>query len=431
METAKSKKAYELSCRYMPGGVNSPVRSFKSVGGVPRFPAKGQGARITDIDGNEYVDYVCSWGPLILGHAHPTVVAAVAKAARNGLSFGAPTEGEAKLARLICRTFQSIDQVRLVNSGTEATASAIRLARAYTSRERIIKAAGCYHGHVDQLLVEAGSGVATLGLPSSAGVPRDLAELTIVVPYNDLSAVEDAFEKFEDQIAAVLIEPIAGNMGVVPPRSGYLEGLRSLCDRHQSLLIFDEVITGFRVSPGGAQQLYEVHADLTCLGKIIGGGLPVGAYGGRGEIMQMLAPVGPVYQAGTLSGNPLAVAAGTATIEALGETGTYEALEELASSLAEGLGEAAGRSKIPVTINRVGSMMTMFFTGGPVWNYEQAGRADGDLYKRYFHLMLERGVYLPPSPFEAVFVSLAHTREDIQFTVEQAGICFDLLVRQG
>lgn len=430
MKTDKSEKAYELACKYLPGGVNSPVRSFSSVGGVPRFIRDGHGSKITDIDGNEYVDHVCSWGPLILGHAYPTVVAAVAEAAKRGLSFGATTEAETKLAEIICRGFHSIDQVRLVNSGTEATASAIRLARGFTGRDKIIKAAGCYHGHVDQLLVQAGSGVATLGLPSSSGVPSDLAELTVVVPYNDLTAVETAFEGFHGQIAAMLIEPVAGNMGVVPPVAGYLEGLRRVCDKHEALLIFDEVITGFRVAFGGAGQLYDVKPDLTCLGKIIGGGLPVGAYGGRREIMQMLAPIGPVYQAGTLSGNPLAVAAGLATVEVLAEPETYQALESSAAILHKGLLDAAKEAAIDVTVNRVGSMMTMFFTPGPVQNFDQAQQADAERYKQFFHLMLENGVYLAPSPFEAMFVCLAHSRQDIEFTIDQVKKSFALLAEQ-
>jgi glutamate-1-semialdehyde 2,1-aminomutase len=431
MDTTKSQQAFDRACRYMPGGVNSPVRSFKSVGGVPRFLRQGKGSKVTDIDGNNYVDYVGSWGPLILGHAHPTVVAAVGKAAHYGLSFGASTEAETRLAELICQSFDSIEQVRLVNSGTEATASAIRLARAFTGRQKIVKAAGCYHGHVDQLLVEAGSGVATLGLPSSSGVPDEVARQTVVVPYNDLAAVEQAFSQFGDEIAAVLIEPIAGNMGVVPPAAGYLAGLREQCDKHKALLIFDEVITGFRVTFGGAQQLYGINADLTCLGKIIGGGMPVGAYGGRRDIMQMLAPLGPVYQAGTLSGNPIAVAAGLATIETLASPNSYETLETLAAALAQGLADAARESRIPVTINRIGSMMTMFFGPGPVRNFAEAKNADSERYRRYFHCMLDAGVYLPPSPFESLFVSLAHTQDDIRFTLDHAGKSFALLAGES
>jgi len=427
METAKSDQAYEQACRYMPGGVNSPVRSFKSVGGGPRFIQKGQGARIIDVDGNEYVDYVGSWGPLVLGHAEETVVAAVVKAAARGTSFGAPTEAETKLAGLICKSFDGIELVRLVNSGTEAVASAIRLARGFTKRSKIVKAAGCYHGHVDQLLVQAGSGVATLGLAGSAGIPEEMAQLTVVVPYNDSEAVAEAFRRFPDQIAAVLVEPVAGNMGVVPPAQGYLKALRRLCSDRGALLVLDEVITGFRLAPGGAQQVYNVSADLTCLGKIIGGGLPVGAYGGRREIMEQLAPLGPVYQAGTLSGNPLAVAAGLATLEALATPTNYERLERLSAALEEGLAEAARETGVPVTINRVGSMMTVFFTDGPVRNYDDVQRCDAGRYAVFFHSMLERGVYLAPSAFEAMFVSLAHRDADIEFTVDQARKSFEVV----
>ncbi|MFA5864214.1 MAG: glutamate-1-semialdehyde 2,1-aminomutase [Phycisphaerae bacterium] len=429
MNDAKSKKAFDLAVQFIPGGVNSPVRSFSSVGGTPRFIHQGKGCKITDIDENEYIDYVGSWGPLILGHADQTVLAAVAKTACRGLTFGAPTEGETLLAQMICRNFESIDLVRLVNSGTEAVTSILRLARGYTGKNKIIKAAGGYHGHVDQLLVQAGSGVATLGLPASAGIAANIAELTIVVPYNDLSAVEEAFAKYGQDICAVLIEPIAGNMGVIPPMEGYLQGLRKLCDQHKSLLIFDEVITGFRVSAGGAQQLYGVKPDLTVLGKIIGGGLPVGAYGGRREIMELLAPLGPVYQAGTLSGNPLATAAGIATLAVLEYPQAYAKLESLACALADGLGKAAWKAKVPLSINRVGSMMTPFFGEGPIRNYQDVQNTNRQRYNRFFHLMLDRGIYLPPSAFEAMFVSLAHTPTEIEYTVEQARISFEQLVR--
>ena len=429
MKEGKNKKAYEKACQYMPGGVNSPVRSFYAVGGTPRFIQHGKGSLITDIDSNEYIDYVGSWGPLILGHADESVVAAVAKFACRGLTFGAPTEVETQLAKMICQNFKSIEQVRLVNSGTEAVASVLRLTRGYTGKRKFIKAAGCYHGHVDQLLVQAGSGVATLGLPTSAGIPKELAELTIVVPYNDLSAVESAFAEFGDDIAGILIEPIAGNMGVVAPLDGYLQGLRKICDKYKSLLIFDEVITGFRVSLGGAQKIYGVKPDLTVLGKIIGGGLPVGAYGGRREIMQMLSPVGPVYQAGTLSGNPLAVAAGIATIQKLQEPGIYEKLENLSKALADGLSETAIKTGIDLKINRVGSMMTPFFSRDPVRNYDDAKKADQDKYISYFHNMLERGIYLPPSAFESMFVSLAHTQADIEYTIGQARISFEQMTK--
>ncbi len=429
MNTTKSQRAFEAAARCIPGGVNSPVRSFYSVGGTPRFIQQGKGSKITDIDGNEYIDYVGSWGPLILGHADEGVLAAVMKVACRGMTFGAPTEAETHLAELICSRFPSIDMVRLVNSGTEAVASAIRLARGYTKREKIIKAAGCYHGHVDQLLVQAGSGVATLGLPASAGISPSTAELTVVVPYNDLSAVSKAFTMFGKDIAAVLVEPIAGNMGVIPPAEGYLAGLRTLCDQNQSLLILDEVITGFRVAPGGAQELYGCQADITTLGKIIGGGLPVGAYGGKRQIMQLLAPLGQVYQAGTLSGNPLAVAAGMATLEALSDPQVYTKLETMAEMLARGLNEAARKAGCDLTINRVGSMLTPFFGPGPIRNYDEVQKTDKARYNRFFHLMLERGIYLPASAFEAMFVSLAHTQADIEFTIEQARISFEQLMR--
>jgi len=413
---AKSIEAYQHACKVMPGGVNSPVRAFKAVGGDPIFMARGKGAILTDIDGNEYIDYVCSWGPLILGHADDRVVAAVTKALQRGSSFGAPTLAESKLAEMITDAFESIDLVRLVNSGTEATMSAIRLARAATGRDLIVKCAGCYHGHVDSLLVQAGSGATTFAVPSSPGVPDALTSKTLLVPYNDLSAAEQVFAEHGRQIAAVIVEPIAGNMGCVPPVEHYLAGLRRLCDQHSAILIFDEVITGFRVAYGGAQQLFGVQADLTCLGKIIGGGLPVGAYGGRRDIMEQLSPVGPVYQAGTLSGNPLAVAAGIATLEALREPGVYQQLEHLAGTLASALSDAATSAGAAVAINRVGSMMTAFFTDTSVTGYETALQSDTAAYGRFFHAMCSRGVYLAPSQFECMFVSLAHTDEHIQRT---------------
>jgi glutamate-1-semialdehyde 2,1-aminomutase len=430
MNTTRSEQAFARSQRVIPGGVNSPVRSFKSVGGVPRFIHHAKGSKITDIDANTYIDYVSSWGPTILGHADDRVLAAITAAARNGFTFGAPTEQETYLAELICKNFPSIEQARLVSSGTEAVTAALRLARGFTGKTKIIKAAGCYHGHVDQLLVQAGSGVATLALPDSAGIPQTLADLTIVVPYNDLAAVEQAFQKFGPDIAGMIIEPVAGNMGVIPPASGYLAGLRSLCDKHNALLILDEVITGFRIAPGGAQQRYNVRADLTTLGKIIGGGMPVGAYGGRRDIMQHLAPVGPVYQAGTLSGNPIAVAAGIATLERLAEPGCYEKLETLAATLADGLLIAAKNAGITLTVNRVGSMMTPFFSAGPIVNYDDVQKSDRNRYNKFFHRMLDRGVYLAPSAFEALFVSLAHTPDDIRHTLEQARISFEELSAQ-
>ncbi|MBI2872208.1 MAG: glutamate-1-semialdehyde 2,1-aminomutase [Chloroflexi bacterium] len=420
MNNVRSRALFSDAQRLIPGGVNSPVRSFGGVGGQPVFIARGQGARIWDVDGNEYIDYVCSWGPLILGHAHPDVVAAVKEAAERGTSFGAPTEGEVELAKLITQAVPSMEMVRLVNSGTEAAMSAIRAARAFTGRSKIVKFAGCYHGHADGLLVKAGSGAATHGVPTSAGVPAAYAAETLVAEYNDLESVEALFRAYPREIAAVLVEPVAGNMGVVPPREGFLEGLRRLTSDSGSLLVFDEVITGFRVAYGGAQALYGVAADITCLGKIIGGGLPVGAYGGRGDIMQVVAPLGPMYQAGTLSGNPLAVSAGIACLRALQRPGIYAELEARATQLEEGLRAAAKRAERPVSINRVGSMLTGFFGVDSVAGWTDASRADTRAYARFFHAMLERGVYFAPSQFEAAFVSLAHTEADIEQTVEKA-----------
>ena len=400
--------------------MNSPVRSFKSVGGTPLFIRRGKGPRIWDADGNEFLDYVGSWGPLILGHAPNEVVEAVRSALESGLSFGAPTEGEVELAGMIAEALPSIDMVRLVNSGTEATMSAIRAARAFTGRNKIVKFAGCYHGHNDGLLVEAGSGGATYSIPNSAGVPEGYARETLVADYNDVNSVQRLFDSHPGEIAAVILEPVAANMGVVPPAPGFLEGLRRLTTGHDALLIFDEVITGFRVAYGGAQMLYGVTPDLTCLGKIIGGGLPVGAYGGRRDIMEVVAPLGSMYQAGTLSGNPLAVTAGIATLKALARPGAYEGLESAASRLAEGLASAALKAEVPLTINRVGSIMTAFFNDGPVEGWDSVAASDRERYAAFFHLMLERGVYLAPSPFEAAFISTAHTPEDIDATLEAA-----------
>ncbi|MBN2461981.1 MAG: glutamate-1-semialdehyde 2,1-aminomutase [Dehalococcoidia bacterium] len=416
-KTDRSKQLFQESQRYLPGGVDSPVRAFKAVGGTPLFIKRGQGSRLYDEDGNEYIDYVGSWGPLILGHAHPCVVKALKKVVERGSSFGAPTELETTLAKLICEAVPSIQMVRFVNSGTEAVMSAIRLARAFTRRNKVVKFAGCYHGHSDGLLAKAGSGMATLGIPSSPGVPAALTSDTLVAPYNNLEAVERLFKDFASDIAAVIVEPVAGNMGVVLPKSGFLEGLRSLTHQHGALLIFDEVITGFRVAYGGAQQLYGITPDLTCLGKIIGGGLPVGAYGGRRDIMQMVAPSGEVYQAGTLAGNPLAMTAGIETLEILKESGTYEELERKASVLAKGIIEAANKAAVDIQLPRNGSMFTIFFAKSPVTDYETASRADTALYARFFLQMLSQGVYLPPSQFEAAFVSLVHTDKDIQFTI--------------
>jgi glutamate-1-semialdehyde 2,1-aminomutase len=406
----------------IPGGVNSPVRAFRGVGGEPFFVARAEGARLHDVDGRAYVDFVGSWGPLILGHAPEVVVEAVAEAARRGTSYGAPTAMEVDLAEAIHGAFPSMEMVRLVSSGTEAAMSAIRLARGATGRDVIIKFDGCYHGHADSLLVKAGSGGATFSIPDSQGVPAALAALTATVPFNDLDAVAAALRQHPDAVAAVIVEPVAGNMGVVPPADGFLAGLRDLTARHGALLIFDEVITGFRVARGGAQERYGVRPDLTCLGKIIGGGLPVGAYGGRADLMRHVAPLGGVYQAGTLSGNPLAVAAGLATLRALREDpDAYPRLERLGARLEAGLRRAADKAGIPVTVNRVGSMLTGFFTDGPVRSYADARRADTARYGRFFHGMLERGVYLAPSQFEAAFVSLAHTPSDLD-QVERAAL---------
>jgi len=404
----------------IPGGVNSPVRAFGAVGGVPRFIERGQGAYLFDADGNRTIDHVCSWGPLILGHADGRVVEAIRRAAELGSSFGAPTQAETRLAEAVCRRFASIEKVRFVNSGTEATMSALRLARAATGRDLVVKCRGCYHGHVDSLLVQAGSGAMTLGVPSSPGVPASLAATTVLIDYNDLASAAAAMAAHAGRVAAIIVEPVAGNMGVIPPADGYLAGLRRLCNDAGSLLILDEVITGFRLAPGGAQEFYGVAADLTCLGKIIGGGLPVGAYGGPARLMDQLAPDGPVYQAGTLSGNPLAMAAGLVTLNALAQPGVYDRLESLAARLAEGLTRAARDGGVPVTLNRVGSMMTGFFHPGPVTSYRAAADSDTDRYRRFFHAMLERGVYLAPSQFEAMFVSTAHSDADIDRTIAAA-----------
>lgn len=422
-----SAKLFARARRYIPGGVSSPVRAFRSVGGTPLFIKRGYGCRLRDEDGNEYIDYVCSWGPLILGHAHPMVVAALKKAVETGTSFGAPTELEATLAKLVTHAMPAVQMVRFVNSGTEATMSALRLARAYTGRTKIVKFAGCYHGHADGLLAKAGSGAATLGLPDSPGVPSSYTRETLIARYNHLDSVERLFDRYRGKIAAVIVEPVAGNMGVIPPEPGFLAGLRSLTRRHGTLLIFDEVITGFRVGYGGAQGLYGVVPDLTCLGKIIGGGLPVGAYGGRREIMEMVAPSGPVYQAGTLSGNPLAMTAGIQTLKALRAPGVYETLEQRSAILEKELLAAAASAGLPVRVNRVGSMLTLFFTEKQVTDYESARSSDTKQYGQYFHHMLEMGIYLPPSQFEAIFVSLAHGEEEIRATIAAAARAFNRL----
>ncbi len=415
-----SARILEEAYRLMPGGVSSPARSFRAVGVPPLVLARGRGPRVWDAEGREFIDYLMAFGPLILGHAHPRVVEAVTEAAAQGTAFGATTALEVELARLICQALPAVEMVRFVNSGTEATMSAVRLARAYTGRAKVVKFEGCYHGHADGLLARAGSGVATLSLPDSPGVPPAYAQETIVLPYNDLTAVEEAFRRHGEEIAAVIVEPVAANMGVVPPIPGFLEGLRRLTAQYGALLIFDEVVTGFRLCYGGAQTLYGVPPDLTCLGKVIGGGLPVGAYGGRREIMSLVAPEGPVYQAGTLSGNPLAMAAGIATLRLLQEAHAYARLEALAARLEEGLQEAVARAQVPATVQRVGSMLTLFFTPQAVRNYAAARACDTQRFARFFARMLERGVLLPPSQFEAWFLSLAHGEEEVAHTLEAA-----------
>ncbi|WP_213581844.1 glutamate-1-semialdehyde 2,1-aminomutase [Paenibacillus sp. J2TS4] len=414
----KSKAAFAEAKQYIPGGVNSPVRAYKSVGLTPVFIERAEGSRVYDIDGNEFIDYVCSWGPLIMGHAHPEVVEAVQRTAARGTSFGAPTELETEMAKLVAERIPSIDIVRMVNSGTEATMSALRLARGYTGRNKIMKFEGCYHGHSDSLLIKAGSGVATLGLPDSPGVPEGVASNTITVPYNDLESVRLAFDKFGEQIAAVIVEPVAGNMGVVPPLPGFLQGLRDVTNEYGTLLIFDEVMTGFRVGYYSAQGLFGVTPDLTCLGKVIGGGLPVGAYGGKREIMEQMAPSGPIYQAGTLSGNPLAMAAGYTTLKLMTPE-VYEALEKRASRLEEGITANAREIGIPSTINRVGSMVCPFFTEQQVINYDTAKTSDLSLFNRYFANLLDVGVSVAPSQFEGMFVSAAHSEQEIEMTLER------------
>jgi glutamate-1-semialdehyde 2,1-aminomutase len=411
----------------MPGGVNSPVRAFKGVGGTPRFIASASGATLTDVDGRAYIDYVGSWGPMILGHADPEVLDALREALARGTSYGAPTALEVEMAEEVIDAVPSVEMVRMVNSGTEATMSALRLARGATGRDKIVKFEGCYHGHGDSLLVKAGSGVATLGLPDSPGVTASVAQNTITAPFNDAAALEAVFDEHGADIAAVIVEPVVGNMGCVPPREGYLQALRETTKRHGALLIFDEVMTGFRLARGGAQELYGVTPDLTTLGKIIGGGLPVGAYGGRRDIMEQVAPAGPVYQAGTLSGNPLAMTAGLATLRRLRDRAVYERLEEAGRRLCEGLGEAAREAGVETVTNRVGSMFTTFFTSEPVDDWPTAARADRERYGRFFHSMLEAGVYLAPSQFEAAFIGLAHTDELLGRTIEAARKAFRAL----
>ena len=418
MRNKKSKELFKKAKKLIPGGVNSPVRAFKSVGGEPLFIKKASGSKIYDADGNEYIDYVGSWGPMIVGHSNPKVVSALKKAIVNGTSYGAPTELEVQLAEMVIKAFPSIEMVRMVNSGTEATMSAIRLARAYTKRNKVIKFEGCYHGHVDSLLVKAGSGAATLGLPDSPGVPPDFAKNTITIPFNDIERVKDVLEKEGEKIACIILEPVIGNIGVVPPKNGFLQELREVTKKYGIVLIFDEVMTGFRVAYGGTQELYNIKADLTCLGKIIGGGLPVGAYGGKREIMEMVAPAGPVYQAGTLSGNPLAMTAGIETLKILSKSGVYKRLNNISEKLCKGMEYGARESGIAVYSARVGSMFSMFFTDKEVIDYTTAKTSDINRFSKYFSLMLKGGIYLAPSQFEAGFVSLAHSDSDIDMTIE-------------
>lgn len=418
---ARSVSLYNEALKYIPGGVNSPVRAFKSVGLNPVFINRGEGSKIYDEDGNEYIDYVGSWGPLILGHRHPRVIEALERCLKDiGTSFGAPTELETILASMVVEAVPSVEMLRLVNSGTEATMSALRLARGYTGRKKIVKFEGCYHGHADFLLIKAGSGALTLGMPTSPGVPEETAANTIAAEYNNIEKLKEIFEEIGEEIAAVIVEPVAGNMGVVPPAPGFLEGLRNLTHSYGSILIFDEVMTGFRVAYGGAQELYGITPDLTTMGKVIGGGLPVGAYGGKKEIMDHVSPAGPVYQAGTLSGNPLAVSAGIATLEILRQPGIYDDLEKKSAALENGLQESALQAGVPLTVNRVGSMLSAFFTAQSVTDYASACSSNNEYFRSFFKSMLENGVYIAPSPYEAAFVSGAHSENDIEYTIWSA-----------
>jgi glutamate-1-semialdehyde 2,1-aminomutase len=417
MSRAQSEKLFAEALKYMPGGVNSPVRAFRAVGGAPFFVAKAKGAHVWDVDGNELIDYVCSWGPAILGHAHPKIISAVKAAAENGTSFGIPNPLEVTMAKLICELVPSIQKVRMTNSGTEACMSAIRLARGFTRRDKIIKFDGCYHGHADSLLVKAGSGALTFGHPDSAGIPADFAKYTIVLPYNDPEAVRAAFAANKNEIAAIIVEPVPGNAGLYLPKENYLQSLREITQANGALLIFDEVMTGFRLARGGAQERFKITPDLTCLGKIIGGGLPVGAFGGRADIMDLLAPLGPVYQAGTLSGNPIAMAAGITGLEELRDGGAHCRLEELGEQLESGLRDAAKSANIPMRVNACGSMFCAYFTGEPVHNLADAMKSDRARFAKYFHGMLEQGIYLAPSQFEAGFISTAHTAADMEKTI--------------
>lgn len=424
MDFTNSKKLFEEAQEFIPGGVNSPVRAFKAVGDHPVFIEKAEGSKLYDADGNAYVDYICSWGPMLLGHQPEAVTKAVQEALLKGSTYGAPTAAEVEIAKLIVDAVPSVEMVRMVNSGTEATMSAIRLARGYTKRNKLVKFEGCYHGHADHLLIKAGSGALTFGVPSSPGVPESIASETLSATYNDLDSVKKLFAEYPDQIAAVIVEPVAGNMGLIPPVEGFLEGLREVTAEYGALLIFDEVISGFRASFGGAQKVFNIMPDITCLGKIIGGGLPVGAYGGKKEIMQHVAPVGPVYQAGTLSGNPLAMAAGIATLKELAKPGVYEIIEAKAKKLAEGVQAAAEKAGVTVSINHSASLLTVFFTGEKVDSYAAAMTSDTAKFKVFFQSMLNQGVYLPPSQFECWFVSLAHTDEDIEKTIAAAEKAF-------
>ncbi|WP_163835441.1 glutamate-1-semialdehyde 2,1-aminomutase [Spartinivicinus ruber] len=425
---SKSEHLFQQAQQHIPGGVNSPVRAFKGVGGTPIFFKSAQGPYLYDEDGKQYIDYIGSWGPMILGHNHPAVMDAIQKQLKHGLSFGAPTALEVTMADKVCEMVPSMDKVRMVNSGTEATMSAIRLARGYTNRDKIVKFEGCYHGHADSLLVKAGSGALTLGVPTSPGVPADLANHTITLSFNDLNEVEAAFKELGEQIACIIVEPVAGNMNCIPPDPGFLEGLRSICDQYGSILIFDEVMTGFRVSKGGAQAYYQVTPDLTTLGKIIGGGMPVGAFGGKQQIMAYLAPEGPVYQAGTLSGNPVAMAAGLATLQQLDQPDFYETLTATTSKLTAGLTELANKQELPFTTQQVGGMFGLFFTSEhQVTSYQQAANCNLEQFKSFFHAMLDEGVYLAPSAFEAGFISITHTEEVIEKTLAAAKIAFSKL----
>jgi glutamate-1-semialdehyde 2,1-aminomutase len=431
MQIQRSREYFQKALNILPGGVDSPVRAFRAVGGQPLFIDHANGPYLYDVDGNQYIDYVLSWGPLILGHAHPQVISRLVEALGQGTSYGAPSPLEIQLAELIREQMPSLEMLRFVSSGTEATMSALRLARAYTRRNKILKFEGCYHGHADLLLVQAGSGVVTLGLPDSPGVPAATVQDTLVAPYNDLDSVNHLFHKYPGEIAAVIVEPVAGNMGVVPPLPGFLEGLRHLTASQETLLIFDEVMTGFRVHPGGAQALYDIKPDLTTLGKVIGGGLPVGAYGGRKEIMQMIAPSGPVYQAGTLSGNPLAMTAGIVTLQALSQPGIWERLDGAGQRLADGFATAANSAGIPVQLHRAGTMFSMFFTSSPVKDWESAKQSDTTRFAQFFQAMLNRGVYLAPSQFEAGFISTEHTEEIIQRTLDAVSESLNELIRQS